>query len=64
MTSNLEPKLIHTISNAATTLATLDHYLKLGTIADRKMAAEARKSCDALQKVIDQDLARRQMQAL
>ena len=60
-TPNLTPELIGIISHAATTLAMVDHYLKHGSIADRKMADSARTQCAKLQGVIDQDNARRQM---
>jgi hypothetical protein len=60
-TASLTPDLVGTLSHAATTLATLDHYLKHGSINDRKMASLAREQCNKLQTLIDQDNARRQM---
>jgi hypothetical protein len=61
---NLTSEQVGTLSHAATALAMLDHYLKHGSISDRKMAMEARTQCGKLQELIDQDNARRQMQNL
>lgn len=57
----LTPEQVVALGHAATTLAMLDHYLKHGSVPDRKMATQARIQADALQALIDQENVRRQM---
>lgn len=60
----LSAEHVAVMTQAAKALASLDHYLKLGSIADRKMADLAHTHQAQLQTAIDQDNARRQMKNL
>lgn len=59
----LTPDMIHTISDAATTLARADHFLKHGTVYERKLANECREQCKKLEAIIDLEHRRHAVKA-